>query len=59
MYGTCNLPALAIFTNTTGSAMGLPHVTVIVTTINAVGLLVAACIGVSQYTVVSRMQPPF
>ncbi|WP_232348631.1 hypothetical protein [Bifidobacterium sp. M0404] len=39
--------------------MGLPHVTVIVTTINAVGLLVVACIGVSQYTVVSRMQPPF
>lgn len=42
------LPALAVFVNTAGPAMGLPHVDVIVTTLNALGLLVAACIGVSQ-----------
>lgn len=42
------LPALAIFANTAGPAMGLPHVDVIVTTLNALGLLIAACIGVSQ-----------
>lgn len=28
--------------------MGLPHVDVIVTTLNALGLLIAVCIGVSQ-----------
>ena len=43
------LPAFAIFINTAGPAMGLPHVDVIVTTLNALGLLVAACIGASQY----------
>ena len=43
------LPALAIFANTAGPSLGLPHVDVIVTTLNALGLLVAACIGVSQY----------
>lgn len=42
------LPALAVFVNSAGPAMGLPHVDVIVTTLNALGLLVAACIGVSQ-----------
>ena len=29
--------------------MDLPHADVIVTTLNALGLLVAACIGASQY----------
>ncbi|MCT6837298.1 MAG: phage holin, partial [Bifidobacteriales bacterium] len=43
------LPAFAVFVNTAGPAMGLPHVDVIVTTLNALGLLVAACIGASQY----------
>ena len=43
------LPALAVFFNTAGPAMGLPHVDVIVTTLNALGLLIAACIGASQY----------
>lgn len=43
------LPALAVFVNTAGPSLGLPHVDVIVTTLNALGLLVAACIGVSQY----------
>lgn len=43
------LPAMAIFVNSAGPSLGLPHVDVIVTTLNALGLLVAACIGVSQY----------
>lgn len=42
------LPALAVFTNTAGPVVGLPHVDAIVTTLNALGLLIAACIGVSQ-----------
>lgn len=42
------LPALAVFTNTVGPTLGLPHVDAIVTTLNALGLLIAACIGVSQ-----------
>ena len=43
------LPAFALFVNTAGPSLGLPHADVIVTTLNALGLLVAACIGVSQY----------
>lgn len=43
------LPALAVFVNTAGPSLGLPHVDVIVTTLNALGLLVAACIGASQH----------
>lgn len=42
------LPALAIFANSVGPTIGLPHVDVIVATVNALGLLIAACIGVSQ-----------
>ena len=42
------LPALAVFVNTVGPTLGLPHVDAIVTTINALGLFIAACIGVSQ-----------
>ena len=42
------LPAFAVFVNSAGPSLGLPHVDVIVTTLNALGLLVAACIGVSQ-----------
>lgn len=42
------LPALAVFANTVGLTLGLPHVDAIVTTLNALGLLIAACIGVSQ-----------
>lgn len=42
------LPALAVFVNTVGPTLGLPHVDAIVTTLNALGLLIAACIGVSQ-----------
>ena len=47
------LPALAVFVNTAGPSLGLPHVDVIVTTLNALGLLVAACIGASQYKAAS------
>lgn len=47
------LPALAIFVNSVGPSLGLPHVDVIVTTLNALGLLVAACIGASQYKAAS------
>lgn len=43
------LPALAVFVNTAGPSLGLPHADVIITTLNALGLLVAACIGASQY----------
>ena len=43
------LPALAVFVNSAGPSLGLPHADVIVTTLNALGLLVAACIGASQY----------
>ena len=42
------LPSLVIFFNSAGPSMGLPHVEVIVTTLNALGLLIAACIGISQ-----------
>lgn len=42
------LPALAVFVSAAGPSLGLPHVDVIVTTLNALGLLVAACIGASQ-----------
>ena len=47
------LPALAIFVNSVGPSLGLPHVDAIVTTLNALGLLVAACIGASQYKAAS------
>lgn len=47
------LPALAVFVNSAGPSLGLPHVDVIVTTLNALGLLVAACIGASQYKAAS------
>ena len=48
------LPALAIFVNSAGPSMGLPHVDVIVATLNALGLLIAACIGASQYKAVGN-----
>ena len=47
------LPALAVFVNTAGPSLRLPHADVIVTTLNALGLLVAACIGTSQYKATS------
>ena len=41
------LPALAVFVNTVGPAWGWPHVDAIVTTLNALGILAGALIGVS------------
>ena len=52
-YGTLKwvalivLPALAVFVHVVGPAWGLPYVDQIVTTLNALGTLVGALIGVS------------
>lgn len=43
-------PALAVLVGTVGPVWGLPNCDAIVTTINAVGLFIGACIGVSQIT---------
>lgn len=43
-------PALAVLISTVGPAWGLPNTEPIVTTVNAVGLFIGACIGVSQIT---------
>ena len=40
-------PALALFMGTVGPAWGLPYVDAIVTTLNALGILAGALIGVS------------
>ena len=40
-------PALALFMGTVGPAWGWPHVDAIVTTLNALGILAGALIGVS------------
>ena len=41
------LPALAVFAHVVGPAWGLPYVDQIVTTLNALGTLAGALIGVS------------
>ncbi len=41
------LPALAVFAHVVGPAWGWPHVDAIVTTLNALGILAGALIGVS------------
>lgn len=41
------LPALAVFAHVVGPAWGLPYVDQIVTTLNALGTLIGALIGVS------------
>lgn len=52
-YGTLKwvalivLPALAVFVHVVGPAWGLPYVDQIVTTLNALGTLIGALIGVS------------
>lgn len=48
--GLIALPAIATFVGVVGTAWGLPHTDAIVTTINAIGVLVGALIGVSQAT---------
>lgn len=45
--GLVVLPAVAVFASTVGAAWGLPHVNEIVLTLNALGVLVGAVIGVS------------
>lgn len=45
--GLIVLPALAVFVNTVGPAWGWPYVDAIVTTLNALGILAGALIGVS------------
>lgn len=42
------LPALSVLVNQVGNAWGLPNVSAVVTTINALGVFVAACICASQ-----------
>lgn len=42
------LPALTVFVSTVGPQWGMPNVDAIVTTLNAVGLLIGTCIGASQ-----------
>ena len=42
------LPALAVFVHVVGLAWGLPYVDQIVTTLNALAVLVGASIGVSE-----------
>lgn len=45
--GLIVLPALALFVGTVGPAWGWTHVDAIVTTLNALGILAGALIGVS------------
>lgn len=42
------LPAIAVFAQAVGPAWGLPHVDQIVATIDALGMLIGALIGVSE-----------
>lgn len=46
--GLIAMPALATFVGVVGTVWAWPHTDAIVTTINAVGVLVGALIGVSQ-----------
>ena len=48
--GLIACPAIAVFVGTVGPAWGLPNVDSIVLTLNAVGVLDGALIGVSQAT---------
>lgn len=48
--GLVACPALATFYGVVGPVWSMPHVDAIVTTINAVGLLIGALIGVSHLT---------
>lgn len=41
------IPAVAFLVGTLGAAWGWPYVSAIVTTINAVGVTIGVCIGVS------------
>ena len=46
--GLIACPAIAVFVGTVGSAWGWGHIEPIVITINAIGVLIGALIGISQ-----------
>ena len=48
--GLIACPAIATFVGVVGPVWGMPHVDAVVTTINAVGLLIGALIGASAVT---------
>lgn len=48
--GLIACPALATFVGVVGPVWGMPHVDAVVTTINALGLLIGALIGASHVT---------
>lgn len=48
--GLIACPAIAVFVGTVGAAWGWPNVEPTVITINAVGVLIGALIGISQAT---------
>ena len=48
--GLIACPAIATFVGVVGPVWGMPHVDAVVTTINAVGLLIGALIGASAIT---------
>lgn len=48
--GLIAMPAIATFIGVVGTVWAWPHTDAIVTTINAIGVLVGALIGVSQAT---------
>ena len=48
--GLIACPAIAVFVGTVGSAWGWNHIEPTVITINAVGVLIGALIGISQAT---------
>lgn len=48
--GLIAMPAIATFIGVVGSVWGWPHTDAIVTTVNAIGVLVGALIGYSQAT---------
>lgn len=48
--GLIACPAIATFVGVVGPVWGMPHVDAMVTTINAVGLLIGALIGASAIT---------
>ena len=49
------MPAIAVFAQAVGPAWGLPHIDQIVTTINALSVLVGALIGASE--IKARLTP--
>lgn len=49
--GLIALPALAVFVSVIGPVWGIPYAENIVTTLNALGVLIGTLIGVSQATI--------